>query len=64
MDPVPRAEWETLFRSQGARNTLPRIQMLDGFNEGWIDFEKGAVEQRKGTTTLNDGLKALVDERA
>lgn len=64
MDPVPRAEWEPLFRSQGASNPLARIQMLDGFNEGWIDFEKGTVEQRKGTTTLDDGLEALVNERA
>jgi NAD(P)H dehydrogenase (quinone) len=64
MNPVPRAEWEALFRSQGARNPVPRIQMLDGFNEGWIDFEGGTVEQRKGTTTLTDGLKALVTERA
>jgi hypothetical protein len=38
--------------------------MLAGFNEGWIDFEGGAIEQRKGTTALNDALKALVDERA
>jgi NAD(P)H dehydrogenase (quinone) len=64
MNPVPRAEWDTLFRSQGARNPVPRIQMLDGFNEGWIDFEGGTVERRRGTTTLNAGLKALVDERA
>jgi uncharacterized protein YbjT (DUF2867 family) len=63
-DPVPRADWEALFRSQGASNPIPRIQMLDGFNEGWIDFEGGAVEQRKGTTLLNAALKALVDERA
>jgi NAD(P)H dehydrogenase (quinone) len=63
-DPVPRAGWEALFRSQGASHPVPRIQMLDGFNDGWIDFEGGAIEQRKGTTALNDALKALVDERA
>jgi uncharacterized protein YbjT (DUF2867 family) len=63
MNPVPRSEWEALFRAQGARNPIPRIQMLDGFNEGWIDFEGGAVERRKGTTTLTEGLKALVNER-
>jgi NAD(P)H dehydrogenase (quinone) len=61
---VPRAEWETLFRSQGAQNPIPRIQMLDGFNEGWLDFEGTGVEQRRGATTLNDALKALVKQRA
>jgi hypothetical protein len=35
---VPRETWEDLFRSQGMRHPLPRIRMLDGFNEGWIDF--------------------------
>jgi NAD(P)H dehydrogenase (quinone) len=64
MNPVPRAEWEALFRSQGAGNPLPRIQMIDGFNQGWLDFEGGAIERRKGTTSLYDGLKALVSERA
>jgi NAD(P)H dehydrogenase (quinone) len=62
-EPVPRAEWETLFRSQGAKHPVPRIQMIDGFNEGWLDFEGTGVEQRRGTTTLNDGLKALVASR-
>ena len=23
------------------KNPTPRIQMLDGFNEGWIEFESG-----------------------
>jgi NAD(P)H dehydrogenase (quinone) len=64
MNLVPRAEWETLFRSQGAQHPAPRIQMIDGFNEGWIDFEGGAVERRKGPTTLEDGMKALVEARA
>lgn len=60
---VPRSEWESLFRSQGASNPLPRIQMIDGFNEGWIDFEGKGVEQRKGSTSLNDAIKQLVVER-
>ena len=39
MEPVPRETWEALFRSQGMKHPLARIRMIDGFNEGWIDFE-------------------------
>jgi len=60
IEPVPRDQWEALFRSQGAKNPIPRIQMLDGFNEGWMVFEGGSVESRKGHTTLEQALKALV----
>ena len=38
---VPRDTWESLFRSQGMDNPMPRMQMLDGFNDGWIEFEGG-----------------------
>jgi NAD(P)H dehydrogenase (quinone) len=41
MEAVPRGSWEALFKSQGMKNPIPRIRMLDGFNEGWIDFEHG-----------------------
>ena len=47
MQMVPRDSWEELFRSQGMKNPLPRIQMLDGFNEGWIEFENGEVGSQK-----------------
>jgi NAD(P)H dehydrogenase (quinone) len=57
---VPRDSWETLFRSQGMQFPLPRMRMLDGFNEGWIDFEGGGAEQRKGTTTLDAVLSELL----
>jgi hypothetical protein len=36
MEAVPRDTWERLFASQGTKNPVPRAQMLDGFNEGWI----------------------------
>ncbi|MFZ0020763.1 MAG: NmrA family NAD(P)-binding protein, partial [Acetobacteraceae bacterium] len=50
---VPREEWEALFRTQGMRNPTPRMQMLDGFNQGWLSFEDGEdVEAVTGTTTL------------
>jgi NAD(P)H dehydrogenase (quinone) len=57
---VPRATWEELFRSQGIKNPSPRMRMLDGFNEGWIDFESAPGGSRKGRTTLEDALRSLV----
>jgi NAD(P)H dehydrogenase (quinone) len=55
--PVPRDSWEALFRSQGMQNPTPRAQMLDGFNQGWIEFE---ATPRKGETTIDTVLTALV----
>jgi len=60
---VPRSTWEELFRSQGMKNPLPRIRMVDGFNEGWIDFESGQRGSRKAGTTLQTALQALVSEK-
>ena len=55
--PVPRGDWEALFRSQGMGNPTPRMRMIDGFNEGWIDFGAGS---RKGTTTAQAVIDGLV----
>ena len=52
MDAVPRETWEQLFRSQGMKNPTPRIRMLDGFNDGWIEFENGDAGSGKGEDTL------------
>ena len=61
MIPVPRDTWETLFQSQGMQYPMPRIRMIDGFNEGWIDFQGGTgIEHRKGQISLDDVLKTLV----
>jgi NAD(P)H dehydrogenase (quinone) len=57
---VPRASWDALFRSQGMKNPNPRMRMLDGFNEGWIDFESGQEGSRKGRITLTSALRSLV----
>jgi len=57
---VPRDTWETLFRSQGMKNFMPRMRMIDGFNEGWIDFESGEANSRKARTTLEEVLRSLV----
>ena len=61
MEAVPRETWEGLFTSQGMKNPLPRIRMLDGFNEGWIDFELGEAGSRKGSVGLETVLKGLVE---
>jgi len=61
MEVVPRETWEPLFRSQGMKNPAPRIRMLDGFNEGWIEFEGGQAGSRKGTVALKTVLQALVN---
>jgi NAD(P)H dehydrogenase (quinone) len=61
---VPRESWEALFRSQGITNPDPRVQMLDGFNEGWIEFEAGEAGSRKGEIGLEAVLKRLIEEAA
>lgn len=60
IDAVPRETWSTLFTSQGMANPTPRIQMLDGFNEGWIEFEGGEAGSVKGEVELKAVLKGLV----
>jgi uncharacterized protein YbjT (DUF2867 family) len=60
MEAVPRESWEVLFRSQGMKNPSPRIRMLDGFNEGWIDFERGEADSQKGRVDFETVLKTLI----
>jgi NAD(P)H dehydrogenase (quinone) len=61
---VPRETWESLFKSQGTKNPTPRIQMLDGFNEGWIEFEHGETGSRKGTVGLGAVLRKLIERES
>ena len=58
METVPHDTWESLFLSQGMKNPTPRIQMLDGFNERWIEFEG---DTRKGRLTLKNVLASMID---
>jgi uncharacterized protein YbjT (DUF2867 family) len=58
---VPRETWGSLFKSQGMKDPIPRIQMLDGFNEGWIEFEGGEAGTEKGPTDLEAVLRDLVE---
>ncbi|WP_274654673.1 NmrA family NAD(P)-binding protein [Paenibacillus humicola] len=56
---VPRSEWAAAFVSQGGDpdRLHGRIEMLDGFNKGWIDFERQGTELISGRTTLEETLK-------
>jgi NAD(P)H dehydrogenase (quinone) len=58
--PAPRDSWDGLFRSQGTRNPEPRMRMLDGFNEGWIDFQDDGRKAIKGRTDAIAVIAALV----
>ncbi len=64
MEAVPRETWEALFTAQGMKNPLPRMQMLDGFNEGWISFEGDAASVRQGTVSIDAVLQGLVARSA
>ncbi|MGV8917041.1 MAG: NmrA family NAD(P)-binding protein [Pseudomonas sp.] len=57
MEVVARDTWHELFITQGMTNPTPRIQMIDGFNEGWIRF---AAEPRIGQVSLRSVLESLV----
>jgi uncharacterized protein YbjT (DUF2867 family) len=61
---VPRASWETLFVSQGMKNPTPRIRMLDGFNEGWIEFADQGRSAIKGKTPLAEVIAKLMKAAA
>jgi uncharacterized protein YbjT (DUF2867 family) len=58
--PVPRETWEALFLSQGMKHPGPRMRMLDGFNEGWIEFQDGGRHALKARTDVRDVIAALV----
>ena len=59
---VPRAEWETLWVSQGMPEgrTAPRVEMVDGFNSGWIHFGVPGTEHVEGATSLREVITQLV----
>lgn len=59
---VPRAGWDPLFRAQGMRNPLPRIQMLDGFNTDGFRFRNDGQHTLRGDVTLFEAIAALVRE--
>jgi uncharacterized protein YbjT (DUF2867 family) len=54
---VPRETWEQTFRDGGTECPEPRIEMIDGFNSGWIDFEG---TPRKGRLEIDDVVAGMV----
>lgn len=63
MQEVPHSTWENIFRLQGMKNPGPRIRMLDGFNEGWIDFEGGDKDSKKGRIEFRDVLQSMIKRK-
>ena len=62
---VPRSRWESIFRAQGMKNPTPRMQMIDGFNAGWIDFADRGAHARKGSINIDQAIATLIQrERA
>jgi uncharacterized protein YbjT (DUF2867 family) len=57
---VPRDAWEAEFRAAGMTNPLPRMQMIDGFNQSWIDFADRGAHARKGTTSIDRVIADIV----
>ncbi|WP_343614788.1 NAD(P)H-binding protein [Novosphingobium sp.] len=57
---VPKVEWEGIFRAEGMANPQPRMRMIDGFNEGWIDFTGTQPDHRKGRIGIEEAMEALV----
>jgi uncharacterized protein YbjT (DUF2867 family) len=60
--PILRSEWHRVFVQQGTAEdrTAPRIEMLDGFNSGLIDFEGADAERFKGQVTLEEVINSLI----
>ncbi|WP_217576574.1 NmrA family NAD(P)-binding protein [Mesorhizobium sp. GbtcB19] len=59
---VPRERWETIFRGQGMRHPEMRMHMLDGFNEGWIDFRDPSAQRRKGRIGIDEAIAKIVGD--
>ena len=57
---VPRDRWESNFRAQGMKNPTPRMQMIDGFNAGWIDFPDRGARARKGSIGVDQAIATLI----
>jgi NAD(P)H dehydrogenase (quinone) len=63
-NPIPCEKWDALFQQEGMApdRTSSRIEMLDGFNSGWIDFERVGTEHVQGTCTLEQTFKRLLEK--
>jgi uncharacterized protein YbjT (DUF2867 family) len=57
---VQRDRWESIFRAQGMKNPTPRIQMIEGFNAGWIDFQDRGAHARKGSISIDQAIATII----
>ncbi len=42
------------------KNSEPRMQMIDGFNSGWIDFADRGGHARKSPIGIDQAIAALM----
>jgi NAD(P)H dehydrogenase (quinone) len=61
---MPRDQWEAVFKAQGTSWPVPRMEMIDGFNSGWIDFEAEGVNERVIGNTPYETVMAELVKRA
>jgi len=59
---VARDRWESIFRAQGMKNPTPRMQMIDGFNAGWIDFADRGAHALKGSIGIDQAIATLIEK--
>lgn len=59
---VPRDTWVSQFVAQGTpeNRTALRVEMIDAFNSGWIDFPVPGTEHHHGKTELKKVIETLV----
>ena len=57
---VPRDRWESIFRAEGMQNPTLRMQMIDGFNAGWIDFANRGANARKGRIGIDQAVATMI----
>src|ERR1700736_5207524 len=60
---VPREQWESIFSAQGMKNPTPRIQMIEGFNAGWIDFADRGAHARTGSISIDQAITTLIQRQ-
>jgi uncharacterized protein YbjT (DUF2867 family) len=60
---VPREQWESIFLGQGMKNPTARIQMIEGFNAGWIDFSDRGAHARKGYISIEQAVATLIQSQ-
>jgi uncharacterized protein YbjT (DUF2867 family) len=60
---VPREQWESIFLAQGMKNPTARIQMIDGFNAGWIDFLDRGAHAQKGSISIEQAVVTLIQRQ-